>query len=61
MPNQWSMTENAIFQPGVRKCITQIRNMTKINAASNTAKPFMNMEALMESSGIKVKWVISSV
>ena len=38
-----------------------IRNMTKFNAASNTAKPFnTNMEALMDSSSIKVKWVISS-
>ena len=45
-----------LSKPEVSEIDKQIRNMTKINVASIHT----NMVALKESSGIKVKWVISS-
>ena len=47
MQKQSSVTEKAIFlytalsKAEVNKINKQIRNMTKINTASNTAKPFI--------------------
>ena len=59
--NQSSVTENAVF---VYTAIVQTgsqRINKQIHAASDTAKTIhTNMEALIESSGIKVKWVILS-
>ena len=45
-----------LSKPEVSEINKHIRNMTKINAASNTANHSyeVNMEALMESSGIKL-------
>ena len=47
MQNQLSVAENAVFlyaaivQTGSQRINKQIRNMTKVNATFNAAKPFI--------------------